>query len=561
MRYYTTAPVTTPTGSPVTTPTGAPVITPKSVFGTDNVGKYSFWKSYRSICFSVAGGSNSPGDYGGNHARIQDGLNKVVSNGYNMVRTWGTGAWSDLVCEHIISNSLDIKLQAGIWIDNANKGRYQAEFDSAMVSVMRYSELYLGVSIGNEQEYSIGVPKLLEMVQYMKQKYPHVPVTYNFLQNTLNDPDFAPVFAAMDYVNVNVYPGYFGNLANNAWTPTVQLNALKAYNPTEVPNGMPIVLGETGWQSSSPDTQRTIPSTKYLIEYYSLATHYLYGETDNTVFASGFYFNLADENWKGADDGWGLYLQGDQNAVGAAKGTIPTVFEILEAAKPVMVKVQVEFPNIDCEQAALDLLEQKVKVALASSASVSKDTIKLTDMCCKSGVMTLNYNVPMGAGSASGFTSTVQDQPAEVLGSEITSSYGVPKTTAIQSSVAMEPTASSQESQTNSMSGSLVAAIVGTVAVVILFAAVAVWCWRNRIRKDDRNYMVEDPNVIPKDQTKPILELVEKGDSGRDSKKSSSLSKGWLTLQDDEGEEYYWNSETGDVSFQKPRTSDSNILI
>ena len=73
--------------------------------------------------------------------------------------------------------------------------------------------------------------------------------------------------------------------------------------------------------------------------------------------------------------------------------------------------------------------------------------------------------------------------------------------------------------------------------------------------------MVEDPNVIPKDQTKPILELVEKGDSGRDSKRSPSLSKGWLTLQDDEGEEYYWNSETGDVSFQKPRTSDSNILI
>lgn len=88
---------------------------------------------------------------------------------------------------------------------------------------------------------------------------------------------------------------------------------------------------------------------------------------------------------------------------------------------------------------------------------------QLTGMCCKSGVMTLNYNVPMAAGSASGFTSTVQDQPAEVLGSEITSSYGVPKTTAIQSSAAMEPTASSQESQTNSMSGSLVAAIVGTV--------------------------------------------------------------------------------------------------
>lgn len=48
-----------------------------------------------------------------------------------------------------------------------------------------------------------------------------------------------------------------------------------------------------------------------------------------------FYFDLNDEAWKGGDDNWGLYEQGDENKIGDASGNPkfrPTnVNEILEA--------------------------------------------------------------------------------------------------------------------------------------------------------------------------------------------------------------------------------------
>ena len=138
--------------------------------------------------------------------RIVDGLNKVISNGYNIIRFWGTYYWQDQVCQYITNNNINIKIQGGIWIDaRHNNGGWVNEIEKAMAIIMKYPKLFLGVSIGNEQEYGVGPTLLVQQANYMKYNYPNVDITYNFLEQTLWNPSYKPFLQALTYVNVNAY--------------------------------------------------------------------------------------------------------------------------------------------------------------------------------------------------------------------------------------------------------------------------------------------------------------------------------------------------------------------
>merc|ERR1712039_770438 len=88
--------------------------------------------------------------------------------------------------------------------------------------------------------------------------------------------------------------------------------------------GKPVIIGETGWQS------RMFPDAKdaNLQEYYTKITKHVYQVRDPNI-QSMVYFELCDEQWKGGDDAWGLYEQGNAAALGSPKFTPINVDEII----------------------------------------------------------------------------------------------------------------------------------------------------------------------------------------------------------------------------------------
>jgi len=79
--------------------------------------------------------------------------------------------------------------------------------------------------------------------------------------------------------------------------------------------GKPVIIGETGWQSRGHKDS----SVAKLQEYYNKITKHVYKTRDPNI-QSMLVFELTDEQWKGKDDGWGLYEQGNADMIGDSKG-------------------------------------------------------------------------------------------------------------------------------------------------------------------------------------------------------------------------------------------------
>ena len=115
----------------------------KKYYGQNLAGNHEFWKNFKGIGFSIS----SLGIFS-SRGRLQEGLNHVINNNYNMIRTWGTGEYEKFILNEIKSNNLDIKVQLGVWIDE-HKG-FRAKIDSALVIADIYPNAILGLSLGNE---------------------------------------------------------------------------------------------------------------------------------------------------------------------------------------------------------------------------------------------------------------------------------------------------------------------------------------------------------------------------------------------------------------------------
>ena len=166
-----------------------------------------------------------------------------------------------------------------------------------------------------------------ETVQYLRNST-DLPVTYNFAGETLR-PDSSfwsqqgnELLKELDYVNVHSYAGFFDNRWNPSWTPQQQMEVLiddEALFRDALDNlglqDTPLILGETGWQGSGYAGEVTNPAN---MEVYFNAVHD-YIESERASFDGMFYFNFSDEAWKGGDDHWGLFKEGDGSGLGVAK--------------------------------------------------------------------------------------------------------------------------------------------------------------------------------------------------------------------------------------------------
>jgi len=335
----------TPAG-PTMAPTPEPPLSNPTWFGSGRVTNAAFWSPMRGIGFSPA---DARGEWfmsrdNPSVARLDDALSKVVDNGYNMVRTWRTGAYEDLMFQRIRDRSLDIKVQLGV--DIAEDWHARQLIDEAVRVARKYPELVLGLSVGNERMHfgNLYAEQVLEHARYARNKY-NIPVTYNFVLETITSSRRRAGAARslelcqeLDYVNVHLYGTHYRTGRYDAsWTPRRQVEKVKAQEAEVVAKigamGKPMIIGETGWQSRGYVTS----SVGELREYYIRITRHVYSDAPDSPALAMFYFNLNDEAWKGHDDAWGLYEQGTadwigDSTAGAAKFVPTNVTRILETA-------------------------------------------------------------------------------------------------------------------------------------------------------------------------------------------------------------------------------------
>ncbi|MCB0950470.1 MAG: hypothetical protein KDB44_14575 [Mycobacterium sp.] len=129
----------------------------------------------------------------------------------------------------------------------------------------------------------------------------------------------------------------FDNRDNPAWTPALQLASVRSFETMLADKldslGLgtkPIILGETGWQSTGYNPAVTNPANQQ--KYYELVSRYVYGP--EARFDGMYYFNFTDEAWKGGDDHWGLFGEGSNSAIGSSKFTILPVAQVLAGESP-----------------------------------------------------------------------------------------------------------------------------------------------------------------------------------------------------------------------------------
>eukprot|EP00931_Biecheleriopsis_adriatica_P051995 TRINITY_DN3019_c0_g1_i4.p1 TRINITY_DN3019_c0_g1~~TRINITY_DN3019_c0_g1_i4.p1 ORF type:complete len:1534 (-),score=241.49 TRINITY_DN3019_c0_g1_i4:118-4719(-) len=317
-------------------------------FGVGKVTDPAFWETMRGIGFS-------PTDHRGSEwfmsrdnpsmARLDDALTKLVTNGFTMIRTWRTGTYEEKVLERIRARNLNIKVQFGVDIDN--DGHAEQLIDTAVQVASKYPEHTLGLSVGNERiglTRQLTAQQVLRHAQYAKREY-GIPVTYNFFEYTIpsmSNQDLDLV-RGLDYINVHLYGHHHGERYDGSWTPQKQLLAVRD-EQTELLSKLGainkcIIIGETGWQSRG----YAASSVSKAQEYYIAITRHVYSKGPDSPALSMFYFNLNDEAWKGGDDAWGLYVQGDgerigETGTGNAKFPVTKVSDILNPSQNVYEK-------------------------------------------------------------------------------------------------------------------------------------------------------------------------------------------------------------------------------
>ena len=339
-RYVYSDTSTRPTPAPPTPTPPAPE--PPATPGTGlTAADRAYWAAERGVGFSV-------GSLGAleSQPRLEDALQEVVDLGFSMVRTWGTDEYTVRMLEAITRLDLPLKVQPGIYITGDADARGQ--IDSALSIIAAYEDKVLGVSLGNEQladwnpSATLTASEVIGQVDYFKT-VSSLPVTYDFSAPTLLPGssqwghNLAGLVQELDYVSVHDYGGFFENRNNPGWTPELQLASVRSYEAmladTLVSLGAgskPIILGETGWQSTGYHPTVTNPAN--MARYYELISRYLYGP--DARFDGMYYFNFTDEAWKGGDDHWGLFREGTASEIGASKFAIASVPEILAGDSP-----------------------------------------------------------------------------------------------------------------------------------------------------------------------------------------------------------------------------------
>jgi exo-beta-1,3-glucanase (GH17 family) len=277
---------------------------------------------------------------------LQD-LQLIRGAGIGVIRLFSSRAFADQVLRLIRTNGIDLKMMLGAYPNPVDRGTAeeraaaeadnQAELDEAIRLANTYSDIVLAVSVGNETMVYWSTHKIdpqvmggyiLKVRQAIKQ-----PVT--------TDDNWAfwasaptAITDVVDFAAVHTYP-----LLDTFYDPTLwewrareaepevraaamadaaiaeakrQFNQSRAFLDRIGLAKMPMVIGETGWMAvdygGDPALPFRVQAVNQKLYYDRLQNWVAEGRAGNGP-KTMFYFQAFDEQWKQADDGWGLFTR------------------------------------------------------------------------------------------------------------------------------------------------------------------------------------------------------------------------------------------------------------
>ena len=309
----------------------------------------SIW-SRKTIAYSGYRTDQSPGDevYPSEAEILQD-LNLLVDEGFGLIRLYDSGTHAERTLNVIDANNLDLKVMLGIYFnggDDLYSTANYAEMDRGIAFANEYPDTIVAVSIGNEVlvDWSFVAVEPADMVTYIQYVRSQItqPVTVNdnwepWAEDSGDGTNYdtLQVWQQVDFAAIHTYA--YWDAGYNLWDwrqetvaeaerAEAMMDAALAYAQENYDavrsfldaNGVdiPIVIGESGWQSSPSATVGSASSTGHPVNqamYYDRMYDWVYGTTrddpgDGFARPAGlFYFAAFDEPWKQADDNWGLW--------------------------------------------------------------------------------------------------------------------------------------------------------------------------------------------------------------------------------------------------------------
>lgn len=303
-----------------------------------------------ALSYSGFRAGQSPDGLHPSRAEILEDLRMVEGAGFGLIRVFSSGEHGRAVVELIQQHGLDLKVQVGAYVsgpDVDNRAENDRELQGAIDLANEFPEIVRAVSVGNETLVSwsfVAVPPE-DMVRYIRRVRHQIsqPVTVNDnWEPFAAEPDsaLAKVWREIDYASVHTYA--YWDAAFNLWDfrqldvpearrARAMMDAAFAYARDNYDavrraldadgNLIPIVIGETGWQSLPTAFLHEAFVQDFAVHqahpvnqawYFEDIMAWAYGsgrESAGNGFerpAAIFYFAAFDEPWKEADDNWGL---------------------------------------------------------------------------------------------------------------------------------------------------------------------------------------------------------------------------------------------------------------
>lgn len=282
---------------------------------------------------------------------VLEDLRILEEAGFGLLRVYSSQVHGRQVVEAIAEHGLDLKVQLGAYLTgpHAEVGEENfAEVGAAVELANTYPDVVMAVSVGNETLVSwsfVPVPpaQMVGYIDYVRARIEQ-PVTVNDNWEPFaakpGDP-IQKVWGRIDYASVHTYA--YWDAGFNFWPWRQEevaeedrdraiIEAAVAYakkNFRAVREALdaggldiPIVIGETGWQSvpsavldeaPEQDFAEVLAGVERQELYYERMQAWAYG-ADGASPGNGFarpaamfYFAAFDEPWKEADDNWGLW--------------------------------------------------------------------------------------------------------------------------------------------------------------------------------------------------------------------------------------------------------------
>jgi exo-beta-1,3-glucanase (GH17 family) len=270
---------------------------------------------------------------------LQD-LNLLQNAGFGLIRIFNSDTQVAETVLRVIgnpANKLDLKVYLGMWMAGYNDAGNKQQMALGVALANSYPNIVVAVSVGNESmvnwsdhrmDAKVLAANLATVRSQIKQ-----PVTTDDNWAYYASADRA-VLDTIDFAAVHTYV-----MVDTHYLPVAQQWNWKQLNETDLTQraakmmdaamsatksdyaaarnfldskgytAMPIVIGETGWMNKDPGSgwYKFLAHPVNQKMYFERLTGWANEGKTGTGPKNVFYFEAFDEQWKGSDDGWGLF--------------------------------------------------------------------------------------------------------------------------------------------------------------------------------------------------------------------------------------------------------------